>query len=814
MTLLLHYPLRYLVLGILTGFAIVTGLLTYLTTRPVVLQHVEQQASERLRVELTHLQGVLQLLLRTDNLEAAQSVVAALGSAPEHELALLTNAAGNTLASTRLADIGAAWATLDLPLDRSLIEQAGSAGGAVVQLAAHRLTGYVTVCAAATIDTLRPRQCGFLVQQLNLTASEAAAIDALHRQAVGYGLGLAVVAGVLGLIFHSVVTRRAERLIVAVNQFTAGDPTARAGLQGRDELAQVSDAFDAMALTIATNQQQLQELNTQLAQRLTERAQAETALRQNEQRLAHTQQRLIDAIESLSDGFVLYDAEDRLVLCNRHYYTFYDVHPDQLPPGATFEAVVRASVAQGHIPEAIGREEAWVQERVAQHRQPGGPIERRLANGRWLQLRDHVTTDGGVVGIRTDITALKQREQELEESETRYRTLVESSIQGISVSQQGGRRVFANAALAAMLGYAEPHDLIGMDVMDEVAPHERARLRVCGQARLRGESVPSRYEYEGLRTDGAPLWLERSVSLIPWEGEQAFLHTVVDITERKQAEDALQRAHDELEQRVRERTAALQVANEEVRRFAYLASHDLRTPLVNLQGFAGELRASCHLIQDVMATALPHLEAAQRDELTRALEVEVPEALDFIEASASRMGRLIEAILDVSRHGNRELRIEPLNLSALVQEVVQSLAHQITQYRAQVTLGALPDIQADRAAMEHIVSNLLTNAVAYLDPDRPGDISVSAERNADFTTIQVRDNGRGIATEDIPRVFELFRRVGPQTVAGEGIGLSSVQTLVRRHGGEIQCDSTLGVGTTFWLTISNDLGEGTRHADR
>ena len=140
---------------------------------------------------------------------------------------------------------------------------------------------------------------------------------------------------------------------------------------------------------------------------------------------------------------------------------------------------------------------------------------------------------------------------------------------------------------------------------------------------------------------------------------------------------------------------------------------------------------------------------------------------------------------------------------SLVQETVQTLTHQMAQRQARVTVDPLPTVIADRTAMEQIMGNLLANAVAYLKPGCPGEIVVTGERRADVTVFQVRDNGRGIATEDIPKVFEPFRRVGKQDVPGEGMGLAYVHMLVRRHGGEIRCHSTLGVGTTFTFTIAH-----------
>jgi len=218
------------------------------------------------------------------------------------------------------------------------------------------------------------------------------------------------------------------------------------------------------------------------------------------------------------------------------------------------------------------------------------------------------------------------------------------------------------------------------------------------------------------------------------------------------------------------------------------------------------------VLHAALPAALPHLEAPQRADVSRALDQDIPEARGFIETSVTRMAHLIRAILHLSRLGRRDLHCEPLDMLALVQETVQTLAHQIAQRQVQVTVEPLPTVSADRTAMEQIIGNLLTNAVAYLDPDRPGEIVVTGERRPGVTVFHVPDNGRGIAAEDISKVFEPFRRIGRQDVPGEGMGLAYVQMLVRRHGGDIRCHSTLGVGTTFTFTIAHQLTEGEAHA--
>ena len=145
--------------------------------------------------------------------------------------------------------------------------------------------------------------------------------------------------------------------------------------------------------------------------------------------------------------------------------------------------------------------------------------------------------------------------------------------------------------------------------------------------------------------------------------------------------------------------------------------------------------------------------------------------------------------------------MEDLDAGALLQETVGSLGHQIGSRHIVVEIGPLPRITSDRAAIEQIFGNLLDNAIKYLDPERPGRIEVSAEEMADMDIFRVVDNGRGIAEDDMDKVFAPFRRAGAQDVPGEGMGLAFVQTLLHRLGGRIECHSQLGVGTTFSFTL-------------
>jgi signal transduction histidine kinase len=266
--------------------------------------------------------------------------------------------------------------------------------------------------------------------------------------------------------------------------------------------------------------------------------------------------------------------------------------------------------------------------------------------------------------------------------------------------------------------------------------------------------------------------------------------------------DGLRALNENLEQAVAVRTRDLQRANEEIQRFAYIVSHDLRSPLVNVLGFTAELEEAgkviASLIEKVTVEA-PHL---LTPEVRRAISEDAPEAIGFIRTSTHKMDRLINAILKLSREGRRTISPEPLDMDRLVHGVADNFRHRLDEVGAELTVeGPLPTVVNDRMAVEQILSNLIENAVKYLKPGRPGRIRVRARFQGDRIVFEVEDNGRGIDPKDHERVFDLFRRAGKQDQPGEGIGLAHVRALAYRLGGTVTCDSALDAGAVFRLSL-------------
>jgi signal transduction histidine kinase len=283
-------------------------------------------------------------------------------------------------------------------------------------------------------------------------------------------------------------------------------------------------------------------------------------------------------------------------------------------------------------------------------------------------------------------------------------------------------------------------------------------------------------------------------------GAQMILRRQTISLARAQAE--LARANTGLEAAVADRTAELTAANQEIQRFAYIVSHDLRAPLVNVMGFTSELDAARRTLKDQI-DRLDEEEARRvTPEARQAIEEDLPEAIGFIRSSTAKMDRLINAILRLSREGRRDIRAESVSIEQLVGTIAETMYQQIEAADAEIEVRpGLPAIVTDRLSIEQIFQNLIENAVKYLDRSRPGRVVVSGRRVGALVEYEIEDNGRGIAPQDHERVFELFRRAGAQDQPGDGLGLAFVRASVRRLGGTIRLTSEPGRGSTFHLSF-------------
>jgi signal transduction histidine kinase len=295
------------------------------------------------------------------------------------------------------------------------------------------------------------------------------------------------------------------------------------------------------------------------------------------------------------------------------------------------------------------------------------------------------------------------------------------------------------------------------------------------------------------------------------EVDRAFHETADQLEELHQAERVLR---DDAERRATELARVnqdLKAKTLENETFVYSVSHDLRSPLVNLQGFSQELGEACEELRRISRRMI-EAPAESRQRLLEVLDKEISESVKFIQTAVTRAGGIIDALLRLSRAGRIEYNWVVVPMRIIVHRIVAAMQSTIRQ-RGAVVIAAedFPDAYGDATAIEQILGNLIGNAVNYVDPGRPGHVEIgfipgepqpSTERpDMHLRTYFVRDNGVGIPPAYLPKIFVAFQRLHGQLAPGEGIGLALVQRMVERHGGRVWAESEEGKGSTFFVSL-------------
>jgi PAS domain S-box-containing protein len=430
-------------------------------------------------------------------------------------------------------------------------------------------------------------------------------------------------------------------------------------------------------------------------------------------------------------------------------------------PIEPFGLVVLLSVDSTEIYRPLGRQLQWVLALVMATSFAGYFLVRTWVRPLAVSLEQRVQARTAQLAKTNGRLAL---------SEQRFRTLFEATPVAMVVTDAAGRIALVNAATEALFGY-ERSELLGQSIQILVPRDLRAKHETLCREFIREAStrqMGSGQELHGLRKDGSEFVVEIGLSPAQADGGMTVLATIVDQSERLRQSAVLRNVN-----------AALKRSNLELERFAYVASHDLQTPMRGVASFA-ELLSSKYADK---------LDTQARDWLRRIID------------SIDQLQRLIRDLLEYSRIGAEVQPLERVQLRDVFNQVLGLLESTIRDTGAQVTCGELPTVMGHRSPLVELLLNLIDNAIKYHGPESPR-VHVSAERVGGEWQVTVQDNGIGIAPRYHERIFEIFTRLhGPHEFRGTGIGLAACRRIVHRHGGRIWVDSDAGLGSVFRFTL-------------
>jgi signal transduction histidine kinase/DNA-binding response OmpR family regulator len=629
-------------------------------------------------------------------------------------------------------------------------------------------------------------------------------------------------AGVIAWVLSNSITRNVVKLTETAIELQGDNLDVRAEVDSTDELGQLADSFNAMAARIKTLVGNL------------------------EGQVAVAQARLFQAIESISEGFALYDKSDHFVLGNQEYRHMQREIAHLIVPGVHFKQLLRVGAERGLYPDADERIESWLEERLARHREPHSLYEQRLNDGRWLRISESQTPDGETVGIYTDITARKRAEEELRQQNEYLAALHETALGLIS-------RLDLNELLQTLVTRAGqllsvPYGFVylveqGSSILElkvavglfdqRIGQRHRLGEGLAGQVWQTGQALlVNDYDAWPGRSEHVETGIIRAIVGVPLnhsagedqagsevvgviglafgrESERTFGEREVEVLTRfaQLASIALDNAQLYTEaQRARQ---AAEAANQAKSDFLASVSHELRTPLTSVLGFAKISK------QSLESKLFPKI---QTDDRRTKRDIRfVSENMEIIVTEGERLTTLINNVLDLAKieAGKVDWDIKPLAMAEVIERATAATTALFEQKGLQLVKNVdpdLPEIVGDQDKLIQVIINLISNAVKFT-PE--GSVTCRAEATGNEIIVSVIDTGTGIAPEDQPQVFEKFKQVGDTLTdkpQGTGLGLPICKEIIEHHGGRIWVESELGRGSAFsfalpvqWAEIETDV---------
>ncbi|MFN3984177.1 MAG: sensor histidine kinase [Rhodocyclaceae bacterium] len=445
--------------------------------------------------------------------------------------------------------------------------------------------------------------------------------------------------------------------------------------------------------------------------------------------------------------------------------------------------------------EAVG-ERGWERYRAAIARGEAAGVTVRYSerNGAYRYLELHAkpmfVSDvcTGYLGMAHDVTMRVSTEKALLESRALYEDVVNSVREVVFRAGADMRFTLLNRAWESITNHSLAESL-GHSLIDFLHPDDRESAERSMGVLLRGDMREFHGQFRLLKRNGEICWIELTARLIPGEGlsvqPPSLVGTIDDISTRKIAEMTLRNINQELEARVRMRTAELEASNRELEAFSYSVSHDLRAPLRSIDGFA-------RILEEDLGE---RLDAASRDHLER------------IRAAASRMSYLSDKLIELARFTRHSLRRESVDLSEMAEQILDDLRTEQPERKVEIELTSDLVAIADKALVHVVLDNLLRNAWKFTSRRDVARISFSASLTDGERVFCVADNGAGFDMAFAANLFRPFYRLHDESeFTGSGIGLANVQRIIQRHGGRIWAESSPEQGAHFYFTLSAPHG--------
>jgi PAS domain S-box-containing protein len=501
--------------------------------------------------------------------------------------------------------------------------------------------------------------------------------------------------------------------------------------------------------------------------------QAETKLRQEEEKLgalSSRQEAILAAVPA-----IIMEVDNNKVYTWANSVGFEFFGEDVIGKEAAFYFEGEQDTYETVSPLFNGAEEIIYVESW-QRRKDG---EKRLLAWWCRMLVDENGHVKGVLSSAYDITERKRVEEALTVAHTRLERMSSSNVIGLVLANMQGGLLEVNDYYLNVLGFTRSEFEAGQIRWDERTPPEHLSADWQAIEELRDRGICTPYEKEYIRKDGSRVWVLIADALMPGPDEQ-ILALVVDITDRKRAEEKLRRLNEDLEQRVFERTAQLEAANRELEAFSYSVSHDLRAPLRSIDGFSQAL-----------------LEEYQEkfDETGKTY-------LERVRKATQKMGFLIDDLLKLSRVSRSEMNFESVDLSKMVREILQTTRQGNPDRGVHVIVREGIVVQGDPYLMRIALSNLLDNAWKFTGKEGQPRIEFGAVAKDGETFYFIRDNGAGFDMAYAGKLFGAFQRLHTtDEFPGMGIGLATVKRIIARHGGRVWAEGETGKGATFYFTV-------------